>query len=381
MIYPAPVWSEIDLDALGYNVRQLRNATDTKAELMAVVKADAYGHGAKETAATALKYGASWLGVARVSEGIALRQAGIEAPILVLGYTVREELPLLLAYELIQTVFNLNFAEELAAVASRAAKKALVHIKVDTGMGRLGFLPDSYGVRDMVKLAGLNHLDVQGIFTHFAASDSADKSYTNMQWRKFIQLLELLHHKGLSFLCRHAANSAALLDMPETHLDMVRAGIALYGVKPSSELVNQQVKLKPVMSVKSKIAQIKKVSAGCGISYGTTYITPAQTRVATIPAGYADGYNRLLSSKGEVLICGKRAPVIGRVCMDQFMADVGHIPEAEPGAEVVLLGKQGEEAITADEIAAKIDTIAYEVLCAVNSRRVVRNFISTHKVV
>ncbi len=375
MIYHAPVWSEINLEALAHNVRQLRSVTSPQAELMAIVKANAYGHGAEQVARTALASGATRLGVARVSEGIELRKSGIDAPVLVLGYTVPEEYPLILQNDLIQTVYNIEIARGLSATASRANKKALVHIKVDTGMGRLGFLPDSGGMQDIINIARLPYLELAGIFTHFATADSRDKIYARQQWHKFTGFLDDLAREGLEFPCRHAANSAAIMDMPETHLDMVRAGIAIYGVRPSSELANRQVHLQPVMAVKSRVAHVKQVPAGFGVSYGVTYTTPSPTVVATIPAGYADGYNRLLSSNGEVLIRGKRAPVTGRVCMDQFMVNTGNIPGIELGEEVVLLGRQGNEEITADDIAEKIGTISYEVLCAINCQRVPRNYI------
>ncbi|SFR08605.1 alanine racemase [Desulfoscipio geothermicus] len=374
-----PVWSEINLAAIAHNIRQLKNITRPDAELMAVVKANAYGHGAGQVARVAMENGATRLGVARVSEGEALRRAGIDAPLLILGYTVPEDYPSLLANDLAQTVYSLAAARELSATAARAGKKAVVHIKVDTGMGRLGFCIDKEAVKEAVReitaIAKLPHLEVEGIYTHFAAADSRDKSYTIKQWRKFNELLEALSREGLAFLYRHAANSAALIDLPETHLDLVRAGIAIYGVYPSNEVLTERVSLKPAMAVKARVAHVKRVPAGTGISYGVTHITPKDTLVATIPAGYADGYSRLLSSRGEVLLRGRRAPVIGRVCMDQFMVDVGHLSDVEPGEEVVLMGRQGDDMVSADEIAGKIGTIAYEVLCMV-SARVPRYYVS-----
>lgn len=375
MDYHTPVWSEINVNALAHNIRQLRNITSPQAELMAVVKANAYGHGAEQVSRIALASGATQLGVARVSEGLELREAGIDAPLLVLGFTVPDEYSLLLENNLIQTVYNMEIARGLSATASRANKKALVHIKVDTGMGRLGFLPDGSGMRDILNIAKLPHLELAGIFTHFATADSRDKSYARQQWQKFTGFIAQLARAGIEFPCRHAANSAAILDMPETHLDMVRAGIAVYGIWPSSEVANRHIDLQPVMAVKSRIAHIKQVPAGFRVSYGATYATSAPTVIATIPVGYADGYSRLLSSRGEVLIHGRRTPVIGRICMDQFMVDVGNIPNAEPGDEVVLLGRQGSEEIAADDIAEKIGTISYEVLCAINCRRVPRYYI------
>ncbi|TYO94949.1 alanine racemase [Desulfallas thermosapovorans] len=373
----APVWLDINIGALAHNIKQLKSIISPQTELMAVVKANAYGHGAVEVARTALASGATRLGVARVTEGTELRQAGIEAPVLVLGYTVPEDYPAILNNSLTQTIYDLRTARELSSLASQTGKKALVHIKVDTGMGRLGFFPDNDGLRDIINIARLPHLELEGIFTHFASADCRDKSYANKQWHSFMEFIELLTREGLEFPLRHAANSAALLDMPETHLDMVRAGIAVYGVSPAREVDISKVHLQPVMAVKARVAHVKRVAAGSGISYGVTYITPSSTVVATIPAGYADGYNRLLSSKGEVLIRGQKAPVIGRICMDQFMVDAGHLPDLTPGEEVVLMGRQGNAEITADEIAEKIGTISYEVLCAMNSR-VPKHFIKEH---
>lgn len=364
-----PVWAEINLQAIGHNVRQLAGVISPDTGLMAVVKANAYGHGAIPVARTALQNGAVYLGVARIAEGEALRQAGIEAPVLVLGYTPPASYPSLLRSNLSQTISSLGEAGELSAAAAREGKKAVIHIKVDTGMSRLGFRSTDTGAeRDILAIATLPHLKVEGIFTHFAAADSESKDYTMAQWNKFKDLLRNLAAKGLNFRYRHAANSAAIIDLPGTNLDLVRAGIAMYGAYPSAEVKKNRVSLQPAMTVKALVAHVKKVPAGTGVSYGVTYTTPGQTMVATIPAGYADGYSRLLSSRGEVLVRGRRAPVIGRICMDQFMVDVSSIPGVVPGEEVVLLGRQKDEEISADELAAKTGTISYEVFCMINTR-------------
>lgn len=368
MVYRAPVWAEIDLRALAHNVRQLKNIANDGAELMAVVKANAYGHGTCQVARVALENGATQLGIARVSEGEELRRDGINNPILILGYTVPEDYASIIENKLTQTVYSLDVAKEISAAAARCGKKATVHIKIDTGMGRLGFCCNNESIQEIIAIARLPHLDVEGIFTHFAAADCQDKSYTKQQWLHFTGILEKLAKAGLEFPYKHAANSAALIELPETHLNLVRAGIALYGAYPSNEVDTNRVLLKPVMSVKSRVAHVKKVPGNTGISYGVTHVTNKETVVVTIPTGYADGYNRLLSSRGEVLLRGKRAPVIGRVCMDQFMVDAGHIPGVEPGEEAVLLGYQGSDVITADDIAQKIGTISYEVLCMISYR-------------
>lgn len=363
-----PVWSEINLTAVAHNIKQLISVTAPGAAFMAVVKANAYGHGAARVARTALNAGADYLGVARVAEGEYLRQWGINAPVLVLGYTPPDNYKALLENDLAQTIYSLENARELSAAAAVAGKMATVHVKVDTGMGRLGFQVDDRAVKEIIAIALLPRLQVEGIYTHFANADSGNKDHTMMQWRKFNIMLDNLVREGLDFRYRHAANSAAVIDLPETHLDMVRGGISIYGIYPSAEVHTERVALKPAMAVKASVAHVKNVPTGAGISYGITHVTTTGTKVATIPAGYADGYSRLLSNRGEVLLRGTRAPVIGRVCMDQFMVDVGHIDGLEPGEEAVLLGSQGEQAITADEVAEKTGTIAYEVLCSVSAR-------------
>ncbi len=374
MTFSAPVWCEVDLKAIAHNIRELKRITNPSAEFMAVVKANAYGHGAYQVARVALENGATRLAVARVKEGVALRLAGIDAPILILGYTVLDDYRTLLDYDLTQTVYSLLMAEQLSSLAAQLGKKAKVHIKVDTGMGRLGVCTYGTGpnyekaVNEITSIVSLSHLEVEGIYTHFATADSRDKTHAMQQWYSFNDLLTALAKNGLTFQYRHAANSAALIDLPETHLDLVRAGIAIYGIPPSHEVMAERVSLKPAMCVKARVAHVKRVPAGTGISYGITYVVPADTEVATIPAGYADGYNRLLSSRGQVLLRGQRVPVIGRVCMDQFMVDVGGVPGVEPGEEVVLMGRQDKEEVSAWEIAEKIGTIAYEVLCMVSAR-------------
>ena len=368
MLQHAPVWAEVNLNAIASNVRNLKSITAPGAAMMAVVKANAYGHGAVPVARTALENGATLLGVARVSEGIMLRQAGIEAPILVLGFTVPADFNNLISYQLTQTIYNFETAELLSTAAARAGKKAQVHIKVDTGMGRLGFLPGQTAVKAIANIARLPNIDAEGIFTHFADADSQDKTYTLAQCHKFNGLLGALAVEGVEFRYRHAANSAGIIDLPATHLDLVRAGIALYGIYPSNEVNRERAVLRPAMQLKAQVAHVKSVPVGTGISYGVTHRTRGDTVIATIPAGYADGYNRLLSSRGEILARGIRVPVVGRICMDQFMVDVGNVPDLEPGEEVVLMGSQGDGCISADEIAGKIGTIAYEVLCAVSAR-------------
>lgn len=374
------IWSEIDLNAVSHNVRELRRITSPDSRLMAVVKADGYGHGAVEVGLAALKNGADYLGVARMDEGLHLRRAGITAPILILGYTPPELSPTLVAHRLTQTVYTFEAAEALSEAAASLQTRASVHIKVDTGMGRLGLLPDNPRIsllgkhlpgnaqRVIESISRLSHVKIEGIFTHFATADSPDKTYTLQQLERFLEFLEKLKIHGLEFPVRHAANSAALIDLPETHLDMVRAGISLYGLYPSADVGKERVILAPAMTLKTRVVHIKMVPAGFHVSYGLTYQTHNPTIIATVSAGYADGLNRLLSSRGQMLVRGSRAQIVGRICMDLSLLDVGHIPEICVGDEVVIFGSQGKERISVEEIAQTLNTIHYEVVTSLASR-------------
>ncbi|MFZ5633196.1 MAG: alanine racemase [Bacillota bacterium] len=364
-----PAWAEIDLGAVSHNIREIRRVTDPRAEVMAVVKANAYGHGAVEVSRAALANGATRLAVARSAEGIELRRAGIGAPILVLGYTPPGLIREVVEYSLEQTVYGVEYALMVNKQAAGMGVKVPVHIKIDTGMGRLGVMAGSgSSVAEVKKIAALPHLEPAGIFTHFAAADSADKSFTARQWESFTGIIADLSREGLEFPLKHCANSAAILDLPESCLNLVRAGIILYGLYPSMEVSRQKVDLRPVMFFKTRVAQVKEVPAGFSVSYGCTYITEKATVIATLPVGYADGYSRRLSSRGEVLIRGRRAPVVGRVCMDQCMVDVGNIPGVVSGDEVVLFGRQGDRVLAVEEVAGWIGTINYEVVCLVGAR-------------
>jgi alanine racemase len=372
-------WAEISLGAYAHNIKELKRITRPPARLMAVVKANGYGHGAVEVAREALHNGAQYLGVARINEAIPLREAGLSAPILIFGYSPPALAPMLIDYELTQTVYSLSTARALSEQATRKGKKINVHLKVDSGMGRLGFLleaintipndtPVNNPVREIEAITRLPGLTVEGIFTHFATADSADKSYADLQLDRFMDFLNRLQKEGLEPPLRHAANSGALIDMPDSHLDMVRPGIATYGLHPSDEINKSMVDLKPVMTLKSKIIHLKKVPPGFNISYGITFQTKNRTTIATIPVGYADGFNRLLSSRGYMLVHGQRVPIVGRVCMDLTMLDVGGISGVALEDDVVVFGEQGDEAITADEIAASIGTINYEVVSTITGR-------------
>jgi alanine racemase len=373
-------WAEVDLNAYAHNIRELRRIAGKTARLMAVVKADGYGHGAVEVAREALKHGAENLGVARISEAVQLREAGLEAPIMIFGYTPPDLAPTLITYDLTQTVYAIAAASALSEFAARQGRKVKVHIKVDSGMGRLGLLFDSpaadnpsdrphqRSVKEALAISRLPGLVVEGLFTHFATADSADKSYAARQLEKFLDFANRLRRAGLEFPVKHAANSGALIDMPDSHLDMVRPGIATYGLYPSDEVNKNHVALKPVMTMKSRIIHLKKVPAGFKISYGITYQTKKPTTIATVPVGYADGFSRLLSNRGHMLVHGQKVPIVGRVCMDLTMLDVGSVPAVAIEDEVVVFGRQGNEAITADEVAADLNTINYEIVSTLTGR-------------
>ncbi|MBC7235271.1 MAG: alanine racemase [Chloroflexi bacterium] len=361
-----PTWLEVDLDAIAYNVRRLVEIVGPDVDVLAVLKADGYGHGALKVARTALNNGAKWLGVACLGEAIALRSAGIEAPILILGYTPPWQSRDAVRHGVVCTLFSQEVAMALSQAALDLGSTARVHIKVDTGMGRLGLLPEE--VLPFVQtIAGLPGLEIDGIFTHFADADAPELDYTRWQLARFRQVLEALDEAGLKPPCVHAANSAALLRLPESRFDMVRPGIALYGLNPSPH-APLPGDFRRALSFKCQVAQVKELPAGSFISYGRTYRTERPSRIAVIPVGYADGFRRAPQHWGEVLVRGRRAPIVGRVCMDQTMLDVTDIPHVRQGDEVVLIGSQGEETITVDEVARRLGTINYEVISEILAR-------------
>lgn len=369
------VRAEIDLAAVAHNVRLLRRITQPRARLLVAVKADGYGHGAVEVARTALAHGATELGVAHLAEGLVLRRHDITAPILIFGHTPPQWADQLMANDLTPTVFSPTGARALSAAARLTGRRLPVHVKIDTGMGRLGILCDPLrpagapeAVAELLEMARLPGIDLQGIFTHFAAADQLDLRPAQQQLDRFLDILNQLERAGLTIALKHAANSGAILQMPDAHLDMVRAGIAVYGLRPSREAAPPEVDLKPAMSLKAPVIHLKTVPAGTPISYGGTYTTPRATRIATIPVGYADGYRRSLSNRGHMLVRGCRAPIVGRVCMDLTMIDVGEIPEVAVGDEVVIMGRQEGQAICADDLADLLDTINYEVVSAITAR-------------
>ncbi|OIQ52755.1 alanine racemase [Neomoorella thermoacetica] len=364
----ARTWVEVDLSSIRHNFREIKKRLSPQVRFMAVIKADAYGHGAEQVARVTLEEGATYLGVATVEEALALRQAGIKAPILLLSSPPPEAARLVVEKDIAAAIFSLPQAEALAREAFRQKKKAKVHIKVDTGMGRVGLRGAEEVVFFCRKIKEWP-LFIEGIFTHFACADEVAKEKTIRQLDRFLGVIKRLENDALNIPLKHAANSAATLEYPPSHLDMVRVGIALYGYYPRPGACS--VDLRPALTWKARITQVKHVPPGTPISYGWTYITSGEEIIATVAVGYADGYRRSLSNRGWVLVQGKKAPVVGRVCMDQLMIRLEE--EVATGSEVILLGRQGEETIMADEIASWLDTISYEILTSIG-RRVPRTY-------
>lgn len=363
-MFERSVWAEIDSTAIAHNVRNIRQLVSKRTQVCAVVKADAYGHGAEEVARVALASGADRLAVAIVNEAIALRQAGFIVPILVLGYTPAWQAAEVIEHDITQTIFSLEAATALSQAAVAAGKTAKVHIKLDTGMGRIGILPEEAG-QFAAAVAKLPGLEIEGVFSHFAVSDDAtERRFTQEQFTLFLQGVARIEAQGIHVPIRHIANSAAVLDMPETHLDMVRPGIILYGLWPSDD-VSRPIDLKPAMRLKAQVGFVKEVPAAASISYGRTFTTARPSRIATLPLGYADGWSRVLSNAATVIIRGQKAPLVGRVCMDQCMVDVTDIPGVLPGDTALLFG--GRE-LPVEAVAASIGTINYEVVCMIGKR-------------
>ena len=357
-------WAEIDVDALKFNIGNIKKLVGDK-KVMAVVKADAYGHGYKECSRILLENGADSLGVATVSEAKQLRHEGFTVPILILGATFPEEAQDIINFDIIPTVFDYEYAKHLSDVAKSIGKNVKIHIKIDTGMSRIGLSAETEAVAEIIKISKLPCVEIDGIFSHFACADEEDREYTKLQLKRFNKVLSELENNGIKIPCVHISNSAGLMMYPEAQFDMVRAGIVLYGYHPSKEVETEKLSLKPVMTFKTRITQIKEVEAGVGVSYGKTYITDKKTKIATIPVGYADGYLRGLSHKAKVEVGGELFDVIGRICMDQCMIDVTNANNINVGDEVILFGS-GK--ITAEDIARSLNTISYEVLCQVSKR-------------
>ena len=380
-------WAEIDLDAAKDNFIAIKDCLRHDSKLFCVVKAKAYGHGAVQLARLYEELGADWLAVSNIEEGLQLRQNRIRLPILILGYTPAVCAGLLATNGISQTVFSYEYAEELDACASEAGVKLNIHIKLDSGMGRLGFscrhgMEDTGKLDEALEACRLSNLIPEGVFTHFALADGGEsgEAYTKEQLSAFLAAVDYMKERGVTFALRHTANSAAILDFPEAQLDMVRAGIVLYGLAPSRQL-RRLPRLMPVMSLRAVVSFVKEIREGDTVSYGCQFTAPRAMRIATAAVGYADGYRRASSENGtSVLLRGKRVPIVGRVCMDRLMLDVSSLPDVRRDDVVTVLGQDGEETVSAEELAERNGTISYEILCDVGER-VPRFYLKNKKIV
>ena len=361
------VYADIDLAAIYENVKNAKALLKKDTKMMAIVKADGYGHGAVEVARQIDELVDAY-GVAILEEGIELRKAGFTKPILILGYTPKPLYPAMIRYDIATAVFTMEMAKEISDTAVAMHKNANIHIKLDTGMSRIGFAITKESKEIIEQIAKLPGIEIKGCFSHFARMDEKDKTKANEQFAKFTKMVNALEKDGVDLGIRHISNSAGIMEAPEVQMDMVRNGICLYGLYPSEEVQKERLPLKPAMELKAYVSYVKTLEPGVEIGYGGTYTTTKKTRVATIPVGYADGYSRCLSGKGSVLIHGKKAPILGRVCMDQFMVDVTDIDNVCVGDRVTLFGKDGDSCITIEEISAMAHSFNYEFVCDIGKR-------------
>lgn len=361
------VYAGIDLDAIEQNIRNSKKLLKPSTKLLVVIKADGYGHGAVPIAKT-LDSLADMYGVAVIDEAVELRERGIEKPILILGTVSETWYSTVVEYNIIPTVYTMEMAEGLSKAACEQQKTIRIHIKVDTGMGRIGMEPTPENALVVKQISELPGIEIDGCFTHMARADEKDKTFAWKQYDQFMYFIGELEKQGITIPVKHIANSASIMELPEFQLDMVRSGISTYGLYPSEEVDQSRLKLIPAMSLHSHISYVKEMKAGCSISYGGTYVTDRRMKVATIPVGYADGYPRGLSNQGYVLIHGMKAPILGRVCMDQFMVDVTGIPDVAIGDMATLVGKEGDVTITVEELAEMVGSFNYEFVCDISKR-------------
>ncbi len=368
MQLPARVYAEINLDAICQNIQNAMDKVGPDTKIMAIIKTDAYGHGAIPVAKALAEIGTYAFGVATVKEAVQLRKAGIQNPILILGYVFPEDYPLLIEHDIMHAVFQYETAKALSEAAQYLGKTVKIHIKLDTGMGRIGMQPTEESLREIREIAALPNLEINGIFTHFACADEADKTSCNRQKQKYLQFVKVLDECGVNIPVKHMCNSAGIIEFEDNFLNMARSGIMTYGLYPSEEVNKANLALTPAMQIKSHVAFVKTVGAGFTVSYGSTYTTSKETVIATVPVGYGDGYPRALSNKGHVLIHGQYAKILGRVCMDQFMVDVTEIPNVRQGDEVTLVGTDGNKRISVEEVAEQAYSFNYEFCCGINKR-------------
>ena len=361
-------YAEISLEAIGHNIREVKKRLPEGVKLLGVVKANAYGHGAVPVASY-LENQVDYFATATIEEAVELRENGISAPILILGYVSPSQYGDLVEYDITQTIDSYAQALALEKEAARQNRKAKAHLAVDTGMTRIGFQVTEHDADEAAKIADLPHIELEGMFTHFSCADQEDKTYCSMQMEKYDKMTALLAERGVTIPLRHICNSAGIMEFDDHRFEMVRSGIITYGIYPSEEVKKERLDLIPALSWKSHVIHVKEVGPGIGVSYGATYVTEKpMTRIATVSAGYADGYPRALSNQGCVLIHGKKAPIIGRICMDQMMVDVTDIPDVQVEDVVTLVGTDGDETITIEEIADPAARFDYEMLCDISSR-------------
>lgn len=372
-----PVWAEVNLDNIINNIREIKKNINGE-EIIAVVKANAYGHGAIDIAPILVENGADRLAVAMLSEALELREAGIKVPILILGYTDVTFAEMLINNDIEQTVYSLDYAKELSKKAEALGKIAKIHIAVDTGMGRIGFLPSKKSVEEVVEISKLHNLNITGVFTHFSNADEEDKSYAHNQINKFNLFIKDLEEREINLGIKHISNSASIIDIEDAHYNAIRPGIILYGYYPSEYINKEKLKLMPALSLKCQVIHVKELKKGEYIGYGRTFRTERDSIIATLPIGYADGYIRGLYKKANVIVNGKLAPVVGRICMDQCMVDITDVGPVKVGDEVILLGEDNGLKNNADDMAKLLDTINYEILCLIG-RRVPRVYIKNGK--
>ncbi len=366
--YPR-VYAEIDLDAIIHNMSQMEQTLKPGAKIMAVIKTDAYGHGAVPIGRELEPLPITWgYATATAEEAQILRHSGLKKPILVLGATFPSQYEIIAFQDIRPTVYSLKQAAALEDFAAKKGVSLPIHLKIDTGLSRLGFQVTPETAEEIAQIGAMPHMIIEGIFTHFAKSDARDKAMAEEQLRKFQEMRGMLQEKGIHIPLPHCSNSAAIIDMPKANMSLVRAGISLYGMWPSDEVCRERLALRPVLSLKSCIVFLKELEEGRSISYGATYRTAGRQRIATIPVGYGDGYPRSLSNRGYVLVHGQKAPICGRICMDQFMVDVTHIPEAEEGDAVTLIGRDGEEQISMEEMGELSGRFHYEFACDLGKR-------------
>lgn len=361
------VYAPIDLDAVAYNMESMRRNLTPGTGMIGVIKTDGYGHGAVPVALVLDPFVRGYA-VATVDEAMILRRHNIKKPILILGVTHPSRYEDLVREEIRPAIFTMEQALPLSELAVAKGKKAKIHLALDTGMSRIGMQPDEEGADLAAAIAALPGIEVEGMFTHFAKADETDKNSAGRQLERYLNFVELLKQRNVEIPVRHCSNSAGIIDLPQANLDLVRAGISIYGMYPSDEVDKTKVPLRPVMGLKSFITYVKTIQPGQEVSYGGTFVADRVMRVATIPVGYGDGYPRNLSGKGWVLIHGKKAPILGRVCMDQFMVDVTEIPDAAVDSEVTLIGKDGGEEIRVEDLANAGGGFHYEIVCDIGKR-------------